>query len=254
VIRHFEIMKAMPTIAIVEDDNVIARLVEKALRLEGFRTAVAGSGAELDRLLNEMSPDLILLDIMLPGESGLDIAKRVTSVRAVPIIMVTALGEEDDRIKGLDLGADDYIVKPFSTRELVSRIRAVLRRADSGKDFVEDATLYSFAGFTLNCMQRRLTDARGGIIEITDREFRILQAFCRNPRRTLTRERLLMLINDRATGADDRSIDTALSRLRNKIELEPKFPELIKTVRLGGYMFTPDVLTADTPAIGDDNR
>jgi two-component system, OmpR family, response regulator len=246
VFRHIKPMKAVtmtlkPAIAIVEDDRVIAQLVEKALRQNGFSTVVVQDGRALDRVLRETHIDLILLDVMLPGEDGLSIAKRLSAEQKHPIIMMTALGEETDRIVGLELGADDYVTKPFSTRELIARIRAVLRRMEGHKSTSVEAQTFRFAGYELDYLQRVLTDADATQIELTGAELQLLAVFCENPRTVISRESLLQKVHLRPTGADVRSIDTLVSRLRNKLETDPKNPSLFKTVRLGGYLFTPAV-------------
>jgi two-component system OmpR family response regulator len=192
--------------------------------------------------LRDAKIDLILLDLMLPGEDGLSICRRLRASHAIPIIMLTAMGEEMDRVVGLELGADDYVAKPFSARELVARIRAVLRRGTDGGNHqeVKSRTL-SFSGWVLDPITRQLHNPDGVKVIMTGAEFDLLAAFCERPRRVLNRDQLLDLTQGRAAGPFDRSIDTLVSRIRQKIEADPKDPVLIQTVRLGGYMFTPEV-------------
>jgi two-component system OmpR family response regulator len=234
-------MNPTPKIIIVEDDRVIAQLVEKALRQNGFNPVVAFDGRALDRVLKDHVPDLVLLDLMLPGEDGLSIARRINTGRRIPIIMLTALGEETDRIVGLELGADDYVVKPFSTRELIARIRAVLRRIDGAQERSIDDHTYAFAGFTFDALRRAVTDASGAHVELTGAELQLLQVFCEHPKTVLSREKLLQLMHGRQIAADERSIDTLVSRLRAKMEENPKTPVLFQTVRLGGYVLAAKV-------------
>ncbi len=233
-----------PHILVVEDDRGIAALVERALRQNGFQITLVYDGRAMDRVLQDNHVDLMLLDLMLPGEDGLSITKRVRSEYRLPIIMLTAMGEETDRVVGLEVGADDYIVKPFSSRELIARIRAVLRRAsgDVQPRQVKDIT-FVFERWNLHCLQRELYDPEGVRIELTSAEFQLLQILCENPRQVLSRDNLLRLTQGRISTVDDRSIDTLVSRIRRKIEIDVKNPALIKTIRLGGYMFTPEVDT-----------
>jgi two-component system, OmpR family, response regulator len=234
-------MKPMPKIIIVEDDRVIAQHVEKALRQNGFQPVVAHDGRALDRVMKDHVPDLVLLDLMLPGEDGLSIARRLNASRRVPIIMLTAMGEETDRIVGLELGADDYVVKPFSTRELIARIRAVLRRIEGATERSLDDHTYLFAGFTFDSLRRSLVDASGAHVELTGAEHQLLQLFCEHPKTILSREKLLQMMHGRQIAADGRSIDTLVSRLRAKMEVNPKAPVLFQTVRLGGYVLAAKV-------------
>jgi two-component system OmpR family response regulator len=235
-------MRSQQHIMIVEDDRGIATLVEKSLKQNGFTVTLAGDGRALDRALRDGIPDLLLLDLMLPGEDGLSIARRLGSERQIPIIMLTAMGEEADRVAGLELGADDYIVKPFSSRELIARIRAVLRRAHRESRRIVPR-MYRFAGWSLDSIRRELSDPDGVRVELTGGEFQLLQIFCEHPREVLSRDRLLRLTQENGAMADQRSIDTLVSRIRRKIEGDPREAEFLKTIRLGGYLFTPEVST-----------
>lgn len=236
-------MHQQPHILMVEDDHGISTLVEKSLKQAGFRVTLASDGRAMDRVLRDGPPDLLLLDLMLPGEDGLSIARRLGAERQLPIIMLTAMSEEADRVAGLELGADDYIVKPFSSRELVARIRAVLRRAQTEYRPRRIAPrTYRFAGWSLASIRRELRDPNDVRIELTGGEFQLLQIFCEHPREILSRERLLGLSQEGGALADQRSVDTLVSRIRRKIEADPREPEFLKTIRLGGYVFTPEVV------------
>ena len=229
-------------IMIVEDDREIAMLVERVLLQNGFSVSVAHDGRAMDRALRDGTPDLMLLDIMLPGEDGISIVRRLKPQCGFAIILLTAMGEETDRVVGLELGADDYVVKPFSSRELVARIRAVLRRASGmEKEKSVGDVVYEFSGWKLHALRRELQDPDSVRIDLTPGEFQLLQILCENPRKILSRETLLRLSQGRIHNADDRSIDTLISRIRRKIETDSKDPTFIKTIRLGGYMFTPEV-------------
>jgi two-component system, OmpR family, response regulator len=231
-------------ILMVEDDPEIARGTTRFLGQSGFRTSHAPDGRAMDRILKDAKIDLVLLDLMLPGEDGLSICRRLRASHNLPIIMLTAMGEEMDRVVGLELGADDYIAKPFSTRELLARIRAVLRRGNSNGQTTEvRGGRLNFAGWMLDPAMRQLHNPDGVKVILTGAEFDLLVAFCERPRRVLNRDQLLDLTQGRAAGPFDRSIDTLVSRIRQKIEVDPKEPVFIQTVRLGGYMFTQEVKT-----------
>jgi two-component system OmpR family response regulator len=240
-----------PYILIVEDDRQIAALLEAALGRAGFRTRAVHDGRAMDKVLDTDNPDLLLLDVMLPGEDGLSIARRMFAKHRCPIIMLTAMGEETDRVVGLEVGADDYISKPFSSRELVARIRAVLRRSGRVALFAppEEKRVYEFAGWKLTTVSRELVSPDGVSVELTGAEFDLLAAFCERPREILSRQQLLRLTHNRGVASDDRSVDTLVSRIRRKIEPDPTQPRLLKTVRLGGYQFTPSVGVEGGPAV-----
>jgi two-component system, OmpR family, response regulator len=229
-------------VLIVEDDTEIARGTARFLTQAGYRTTIAPDGRAMDRVLKDSRIDLMLLDLMLPGEDGLSICRRMRASSGIPIIMLTAMGEEMDRVVGLEMGADDYIAKPFSTRELLARVRAVLRRGEDRSAMPEERTRkVIFEGWTLNLLTRQVHDPAGVRIMLTGAEFDLLAVFCERARRVLNRDQLLDLTQGRAAGPFDRSIDTLVSRIRQKIEVDPKDPVFIQTVRLGGYMFTPEV-------------
>lgn len=229
-------------ILLVEDDAEITRGITRFLTQSGFRTSIAPEARAMDRILRDAKIDLVLLDLMLPGEDGLSICRRLRSGYNFPIIMLTAKGEEMDRVVGLELGADDYVAKPFSARELVARIRAVLRRGAlrAGKPETGSGKL-TFAGWILDPIARQLHNSDGVKVILTGAEFELLVVFCDRPRRVLTRDQLLDLTQGRNAGPFDRSIDTLVSRIRQKIEADPKDPLFIQTVRLGGYIFAHEV-------------
>lgn len=229
------------TLLLVEDDEQIAQMVVEILVENGFAAMTARSAVEMDRLLQTTQFDLFILDAMLPGEDGFSICRRLRSQSMTPIIMLTALGKDVDRIVGLELGADDYVTKPFNPRELVARIRGLLRRASHSAPKPERAQPMRFAGWQIDPVLRQLVSPDNIHVSMTTAEFDILLAFCRNPGRVLTREQLLRLTHAGLAGPIERSVDVHVSRVRQKIEPDVREPTLIKTVRLGGYMFTPTV-------------
>ena len=233
-----------PHILLVEDDREISQLVARYLRGNDLRVSLAGDGREMDRLLADARIDLIVLDLMLPGEDGLSICRRLRAQSGVPILMLTAKGEEIDRIVGLEIGADDYLAKPFNPRELLARIRAVLRRGAGTEREEDGARRLAFAGFVLDPDLRQLLNPDGAQVALTAAEFDLLHAMGLRPGRVLSRDQLLDLTQGRAPGPFERSIDVLISRIRQKIERDPRNPEMIKTIRSGGYVFTPAVTRA----------
>jgi two-component system OmpR family response regulator len=239
-------MNTLPRIAIVEDDPDMSRMMTGYMSNHGFDVAPARSGRDLDRVLLGSKIDCVILDVGLPGEDGLSICRRLRAKSAVPIIMVTARGAETDRIVGLELGADDYLAKPFSPRELVARVRALMRRSTAVADAPEQtpaAETMLFEGWRLDLGRRQLFDPEGQPRALTSAEFNIMAIFCRNPRKVLSRDDLLEMLHGRRAAVFDRSIDVQISRLRHKLEAGVKDPRFIKTVRHGGYYFTPHVTT-----------
>jgi two-component system OmpR family response regulator len=229
-------------ILLVEDEPGIAQILAATLNEGGFAVTGVRSGEEMDAVLSEQGADVIVLDVMLPGEDGLSICRRLRGASDVPIIMLTALGEEIDRVVGLEVGADDYVTKPFSSRELIARIRALLRRTRAATTSGAKANpQIRFAGWTLDPGSRELLDPEGTHVTLTSAEFDLLLAFCQRPGQILSREQLLELTNCGHAGPVERSIDVHVSRIRQKIETDPREPSLIKTVRLGGYLFTAAV-------------
>ena len=237
--------RSTPHILIVEDDREIRTMLSRFLQKRGFRTSLAEDGRAMDRLREAAAIDLVVLDLMLPGEDGLSICRRLRAESAVPIVMLTAAGEPTSKVVGLEMGADDYVAKPFDPQELLARIRAVLRRTSAGpKETDSPVRPMSFAGWRIDPIMRELFDPAQTRVVLTAAEFDLLMAFCRFPRRTLTREQLLDLTQGRGAGPFDRSVDILVSRIRRKIERNVRDPEMIKTVRSGGYIFTPEVSDA----------
>ncbi len=233
---------ASARILCVEDDREIARLLTEVLEDHGFAPRFVGSAVDMDAVLNRESIELIVLDIMLPGEDGLSICRRLRTSSSIPIIMLTARGEDIDRILGLELGADDYVVKPFNSRELVARIRALLRRAESRSASVQPRPQsLTFAGWRIDPVARELYDPAGVKITLTSVEFDLMLAFCRNSGQVMSREQLIDLVHGDHAGPIERSIDVHISRIRQKIEPHARERSMIKTVRLGGYVFTSTV-------------
>ncbi|MCS6931262.1 MAG: response regulator [Acetobacteraceae bacterium] len=237
-------MEQTQHILIVDDDREIRDLLGRFLERQGFRVSLARDAREARRLWPLGHYHLIVLDLMLPGETGLDLARWLRGQSNVPIVMLTAMGEETDRIVGLELGADDYVPKPFNPRELLARIRAVLRRAggEGGERAREPpARLIRFAGWTLEPARRRLTDPQGAEVPLTGGEYELLNVLVERPNRVLTRDMLMDLLHGRQAGPFDRAIDVAVSRLRRKLEDDGRNPSLIKTVRGGGYVLAATV-------------
>ncbi len=252
-------MADFPHILIVDDDREIRELLSTFLQKHGYTTASVADGTEMYQQLKLQSHDLIVLDLMLPGEDGLSLCRQLRATSTIPIIMLTAVDEDMDRIIGLEMGADDYVTKPFNPRELLARIKAVLRRTDYAQA-VDSGTnvsapgvqTFQFEGWVLDLGRRELRTAatepsqQGTLVSLTAGEFDLLLAFVEHPQRVLTRDQLLDYTKGYGTASFDRSIDVQLSRLRRKIETNPKEPILIKTVRGGGYLFTPPVVRLDT--------
>jgi two-component system OmpR family response regulator len=231
-------------ILIVDDHREIRDLVSRALVKEGFRVSTAADGRAMHKVLADSRIDLILLDLMLPGEDGLSLCRKLRADSDIPIIMLTAKGDEVDRVIGLEMGADDYLPKPFGSRELVARIKAVLRRGrrEAGeKDPADRPKRYRFDRWTLDAGARELLRDDGVTIPLSTGEYDLLIALVQHPQRVLSREQLLDLARGRSATAFDRSIDTQISRLRKKIESDPGEPKIIKTVWGGGYTMTPPV-------------
>lgn len=235
-------MNTAPHILIVDDHREIRELVARVLSRDGFRVSGAAEGKAMRKVLADSRIDLVLLDLMLPGEDGLSLCRSIRAESNVPIIMLTAKGEEVDRVIGLEMGADDYLPKPFGSRELIARIRAVLRRGrmeGPGMQRGAPPKRYQFDRWILETESRELLRDDGVTVPLSTGEYELLLAMVERPRRVLSRDQLLDLARGRAGGAFDRSIDTQVSRLRKKLEHEPTEPRLIKTIWGGGYMFTP---------------
>jgi two-component system OmpR family response regulator len=235
-------------IAVVEDDREILRLVSGLLTQEGYDVAALESGPALSTFLAANRPDLLVLDWMLPGEDGLSICRRLrASDETLPIIMLTAKSDEIDRVLGLEIGADDYLAKPFAPRELLARIRAVLRRSRTRNEGTEEARRYAFAGLVIDLDTRSLGTEDGAPITLTSGEFALLACFVQRPRRVLSREQLLDLTRGRDAENFDRSIDMVVSRLRKKLDAATGGQALITTVRNSGYLFVGRPKRLTTP-------
>lgn len=236
-------MTSEPHVLVVEDDREIRTLIIRLLRTNGYRATPAGDGREMQRALDGARIDLVLLDVMLPGEDGLSLCRRLRDASRVPVIILSAKGEEIDRVLGLEFGADDYITKPFNPRELLARLKAVLRRAAPQEHDGEPgaAAEYRFAGWRLDCVRRRVLDPAGASVAITDAEFDLLRVLCMRPHKLLSRDQLIDLTQGRAAHPTERSVDILVARLRRKMAHEQLDPDFIRTVRSGGYIFTLDV-------------
>ena len=243
VTRYMLAMDLLPHILIVDDDREIRELLARFLERNRFRVTAARDGREARRAWNNGHYQLVVLDLMLPGESGLDLARWMRTQGNVPIIMLTAMGDETDRIIGLELGADDYLPKPFNPRELMARMRAVMRRtAERDEQKTDgDVRVLRFAGWTLEPLRRRLLNPDGAEVPLTGGEYELLVALLDRANRVLTRDMLLDLLRGRQAGPFDRAIDVAISRLRRKLEDDGRNAQVIKTVRGGGYVLAADV-------------
>jgi two-component system, OmpR family, response regulator len=229
-------------VLVVEDDPGMRTLLVRVLRENGFAATGAGHAREMWAALETTAVDLVLLDVMLPGTSGLDLCRALRQASQVPIIMVSARGEEIDRVLGLELGADDYIPKPFGHKELLARVRAVLRRGPATEPVgAPRGEVLGFAGWRLDRRRRELTDPGGAVVDLSGAEHDLLVSFLENPQRVIGRDRLLELSRVRLGDVSDRSIDVLVSRLRRKLSPEGTERPLIRTVRGVGYMFSADV-------------
>ncbi len=234
--------KARSHLLLVDNEASIREPLAKYLERQGFRVTPAVDAKAARSSLTSFDIDLVLLDIMMPGEDGLSLCRHISATRGPPVILLTAKTEETDRIAGLDIGADDYVVKPFSPRELVSRVKAVLRRADTIEREVKIAgDSFGFAGWTLKLREQALYDPDGVLVPLSSGEFRMLEILLQRPGQVLSRDQLLDLTRRREGGPFDRAIDNQVSRLRRKIELDAKDPQIIKTIWGGGYRFCADV-------------
>ncbi|MCM5554123.1 response regulator [Pleomorphomonas sp. NRK KF1] len=228
------------TILLVDDDEEIRRLTAELLGREGFVVELAEDGRAMDRVLERLQPDLVMLDLMLPGEDGLSICRRLRNTGNVPILMLTAKSDETDRVVGLEIGADDYVVKPFGPRELLARIRALLRRASAAPQ--QTATRrFAFDAFVIDIDARQLVGANGELVGVTSAEFDLLACFVLHPRRVLSRDQILDWTHGRSADPFDRTVDILVSRLRKKLDALSPGCNLINTVRNGGYLLTVPV-------------
>jgi two-component system OmpR family response regulator len=230
-------------ILVVDDHRDIRDGLDKFMSAHGFRVSTAPDGRMMRRLIERSRIDLIVLDLMLPGEDGLSLCRFLRTNSSIPVVMLTAMGEETDRVVGLEMGADDYIAKPFSPRELVARVKAVLRRTQSLPDGLRPPpqTRVRFARWLFDVARRELQTENGTAVPLSTAEYNLLRTFVGHPGRVLSRDQLLDLTQGRTAAPFDRAIDTQVSRLRRKIEVDPKAPEIIKTVWGGGYVFAAEV-------------
>ena len=232
-----------PHLLIVDDERSIREPLAAYLGRNGFRTTQASDARDARAKIGAYGIDLVVLDIMMPGEDGLSLCRHLRATSDLPVILLTARTEDMDRILGLEMGADDYVLKPFNPRELVARIRAVLRRAGAGeaRQREPESASYAFGDWLLKAGERALVDRDGVSVPLSTREYSLLLALVTRPRQVLSRDQLLDLTQGREAAAFDRSIDNQVSRLRRKIEPDPREPALIRTVWGGGYTLAVDV-------------
>jgi two-component system OmpR family response regulator len=238
---HTDTPTPAPRILMVDDDPGIRDVVSDFLGKHGYAVETAGDSREMEQVLERGPVDLIVLDVMLPGEDGLAICRRLTSSDCPPIIMLSAMGEDTDRIVGLELGADDYLSKPCNPRELLARVRAVLRRAEQRGSQAGVGAGCEFAGWRLDLVRRELRSPDGVVVNLSSGEFSLLRAFVERPQRVLTRDQLLDFARGPDSDAFDRAIDVQISRLRRKLDDGASGQDLIRTIRNEGYMFTAKV-------------
>lgn len=232
---------------VVDDDPEILDLLRRYFMSQNFRVTTAANGAGMREVLARTSVDLVLLDLGLPGEDGFELTRHLHQHWTGPVIIITGRGESVDRVVGLELGADDYVTKPFDLRELLARVRSVLRRSTSpsrGRADAEHAS-FRFSGFRLDPRTRALSTLRGDPVSLTTREYELLRVFLDQPNRVLSRDNLMDRLHGRDAGPFDRAIDVQVGRLRRKIEADPAQPELIKAVRGAGYLFTARIERGD---------
>ncbi|WP_294323465.1 response regulator [uncultured Sphingomonas sp.] len=236
-------MAEIPHLLLVDDERSIREPLAQYLTKQGFRVTQAGDAEGARTRLNAYAIDLAILDIMMPGEDGLSLCRHIRETSETPVILLTARTEETDRIVGLEMGADDYVVKPFSPRELAARVKVVLRRTVGGsvRQHAPEAGSFAFAGWVLKTGERALVDREGVSVPLSTGEYNLLHALVTRPRQVLTRDQLLDLTQGREAAAFDRAIDNQVSRLRKKIETDVRNPEIIKTVWGGGYTLATEV-------------
>jgi DNA-binding response OmpR family regulator len=234
-----------PHVLVVDDDPDIVELIERYLSMHGFRVSSAADGGAMREAIAREPADLVLLDLGLPGEDGLELTRHLRERWGGPVIIVTGRGESVDRVVGLELGADDYVTKPFDLRELLARIRSVLRRVcERAPAVAGTGALFAFAGFRLDPGSRELRDGTGAIVDLTSGEYALLKLLIEHPNRVLSRDDLMSWMHGRDAGPYDRAIDVQIGRLRRKIEADPAEPALIKSVRGAGYLFAAKVTRA----------
>jgi two-component system OmpR family response regulator len=232
-------------ILVVDDDAEIRSLLSEYLQKNGYRVTAVGDGKGMRAALANRRADIVVLDLMLPGEDGLTLCRDLRASSDVPVIMLTARGEETDRIVGLEMGADDYLAKPFNPRELLARIKSVLRRSRALPENLkaDEARLFRFAGWTLDSATRNLVSADGIVVALSGTEFKLLRVFLAHPGRVLNRDQLIDLMLSRDAGPFDRAIDVQVSRLRHRLGEDAKEPAIIRTVRGAGYVFSAQIET-----------
>ena len=237
-------MDPISTILVVDDDREIRSLLADYLETNGYRVFAAADGSAMWKMLEEKRPELLVLDLNLPGEDGLSLCRKLRVTSSLPVIMLTARGEPLDRILGLEMGADDYLPKPFEPRELLARIKSVLRRSRAlpANGGVEHVERLRFAGWVLDLSARHLVHPDGRLIMLSGAEYRLLHVFLEHPNRVLNRDQLLSMTQGRDADPFDRSIDIQISRLRQKLGEDARSPQIIKTVRNGGYVLATQVV------------
>ncbi|MDB5797985.1 MAG: two-component system response regulator [Paucimonas sp.] len=240
-------METTATILVVDDDREIRSLLGDYLETNGYRAVLAADGAAMQRALDSQPIELVVLDLNLPGEDGLSLCRRLRASSELPVIMLTARDQPLDRILGLEMGADDYVPKPFEPRELLARIRSVLRRTQglASRNALEARQRLVFQGWTLDLVARHLVDPKGMVVMLSGAEFRLLKVFLERPNRVLNRDQLLNLTQGREADPFDRSIDIQVSRLRQKLGEDARAPQILKTVRNGGYVLAATVTAQD---------
>ncbi len=236
-------MQGVPKILIVEDNRELRGLIFRALKKDGYRVAEAEDGRSMQRQLDESRVDLVVLDIMLPGQDGLTLCRNLRAKSSIPVIFVSAKDDDLDKVLGLKMGADDYLTKPFTMAELSARIEAVLRRTEFGgvKDVNDDVDGYRFDRWFFDVDRRELIESDDIVVPLSTSEYELLRIFVERPQRVMSRDQLLDLTRGRDATVFDRSVDTQISRLRRKIEADSRHPQIIKTVWGGGYVFAVDV-------------
>lgn len=237
-------MTYMPHILVVDDEEDIRSLLTGFFRKHGHEVSVATDGESLFATLELQQIDLVILDVMLPGEDGFSLCRQLRATSKIPVIMLTAVADHVDRVVGLEIGADDYLVKPFDARELLARVKAVLRRTTQTDPVARSTTtrpVLSFAGWRLDIAKRELRSADNTLTILSSNEFDLLLVFAEHPQRVLTRDQLLDLARGSAYEVYDRSIDVQVARLRRKLDTDTDVESVVRTVRGGGYMFTPQV-------------
>ncbi|HEX4926687.1 MAG TPA: response regulator [Burkholderiales bacterium] len=234
-------MERQDHVLVVDDDAELRALLAEYLGGSGFRVSLASNGREMRRAMEHEHPDVVLLDLMLPGEDGLALCRELRARSHVPVIMLSARSADVDRIIGIEMGADDYLAKPFNPRELLARLKAILRRARTPGPPQGESHRVRFAGWTLDLAARHLVDPGGVIVPLSGAEFRLLEVFVEHPNRVLDRNQLMDLALGREATPFDRSIDVQVSRLRQRLRDDGREPRIIKTVRNSGYVLAAAV-------------